>query len=390
MAWTKQQTGSGGIGKDGKSAYQIWLDQGNSGTTQDFLNSLKGSKGDKGDSGTSSTSIDDTKTNTSQTWSSSKILGNSYSFKGQKNVANFNEITESGLYFVQCSDRTKFPYDNPSPGDLYVFLSVENYNVSGAQIVLYRMYARSPKTYFEGVKSTPTAEITWRQVGGFKDENLFKDTKIIMYGDSITATPYGKPELIEFKTGCTVTRNAYAGSSISKRGDDGTYDNKSLVERTKVGTTFYTDITAIDNVIIYMGVNDAPRDGLGDISAGDSDGNYNEYTLYGALNKVINNLYAIKSDINIMFITPCNTGFADKTALYRSRDAVIAIAKKYKLPYFNMTDESGINDANTYFRGQPTDKKSLLWDGLHPTDAGGSLMFSKIASFSALHVRKKV
>lgn len=38
-------------GKDGKSAYQIWLDNGNKGTEQDFLNSLKGTKGDKGDKG---------------------------------------------------------------------------------------------------------------------------------------------------------------------------------------------------------------------------------------------------------------------------------------------------------------------------------------------------
>lgn len=38
-------------GKDGKSAYQIWLDNGNKGTEQDFLNSLKGAKGDKGDKG---------------------------------------------------------------------------------------------------------------------------------------------------------------------------------------------------------------------------------------------------------------------------------------------------------------------------------------------------
>lgn len=50
MPWKRIE--SGALGKDGKSAYQIWLDQGNVGTVQDFLNSLKGAKGDKGDSGT--------------------------------------------------------------------------------------------------------------------------------------------------------------------------------------------------------------------------------------------------------------------------------------------------------------------------------------------------
>lgn len=35
-------------GDDGKSAYQIWLELGNTGTPQDFINSLKGPKGDPG------------------------------------------------------------------------------------------------------------------------------------------------------------------------------------------------------------------------------------------------------------------------------------------------------------------------------------------------------
>lgn len=38
-------------GVNGKSAYQIWLDVGNSGSEQDFIDSLKGDKGDKGDDG---------------------------------------------------------------------------------------------------------------------------------------------------------------------------------------------------------------------------------------------------------------------------------------------------------------------------------------------------
>lgn len=39
--------GKDGInGKDGKSTYQLWLDAGNTGTVQDFLQSIKGEKGD--------------------------------------------------------------------------------------------------------------------------------------------------------------------------------------------------------------------------------------------------------------------------------------------------------------------------------------------------------
>lgn len=35
----------------GKSAYEIWREQGNSGTERDFINSLKGAKGDTGAQG---------------------------------------------------------------------------------------------------------------------------------------------------------------------------------------------------------------------------------------------------------------------------------------------------------------------------------------------------
>lgn len=39
-------------GEDGKSAYDIWLEQGNTGTEQDFLDSLKGTPGQPGNPGT--------------------------------------------------------------------------------------------------------------------------------------------------------------------------------------------------------------------------------------------------------------------------------------------------------------------------------------------------
>ena len=42
---------TGTAGQNGKSAYQIWLENGHSGTVVDFLKSLKGDKGDKGDTG---------------------------------------------------------------------------------------------------------------------------------------------------------------------------------------------------------------------------------------------------------------------------------------------------------------------------------------------------
>jgi hypothetical protein len=58
---TQQWSPVGQVGPEGKSAYEVWLSQGNTGTINDFLASIKGStgdtgprgeKGDKGDAGT--------------------------------------------------------------------------------------------------------------------------------------------------------------------------------------------------------------------------------------------------------------------------------------------------------------------------------------------------
>ena len=48
LNWEEVPTG---VGADGKSAYDIWLDEGNTGSETDFLNSLKGAKGDTGEKG---------------------------------------------------------------------------------------------------------------------------------------------------------------------------------------------------------------------------------------------------------------------------------------------------------------------------------------------------
>ncbi len=53
----------GGQGIEGKSAYQIWLDKGNTGTENDFIMSLKGDKGEDGKDGKSIAAISKDETN---------------------------------------------------------------------------------------------------------------------------------------------------------------------------------------------------------------------------------------------------------------------------------------------------------------------------------------
>ena len=49
---------NGTIGVDGKSAYEIWIEEGNVGTEQDFLNSLVGATGATGPAGANGVAID--------------------------------------------------------------------------------------------------------------------------------------------------------------------------------------------------------------------------------------------------------------------------------------------------------------------------------------------
>lgn len=51
MAKLILNTGGGGAGSNGKSAYEIWLELGNEGSEDEFIASLKGPKGDTGAQG---------------------------------------------------------------------------------------------------------------------------------------------------------------------------------------------------------------------------------------------------------------------------------------------------------------------------------------------------
>jgi hypothetical protein len=85
----------GADGDDGLSAYQIWLNQGNTGTVQDFLLSLKGASG---------VSLD-----WRGTWSSSAnyLIDDAVSYNGSS-------------YIAKTANTNKQPDTNPSDWDLWV------------------------------------------------------------------------------------------------------------------------------------------------------------------------------------------------------------------------------------------------------------------------------
>lgn len=111
---------AGQTGTDGKSAYQVWLDQSNVGTEQDFLNSLKGEKGDAGPQGlqgeqgpkgeSGSDTIDDEATATDKTWSSQKT---SEELVKKLNVETYNADKSTFVNKTELSKKVdKTAYDN--------------------------------------------------------------------------------------------------------------------------------------------------------------------------------------------------------------------------------------------------------------------------------------
>ena len=86
------QGDKGEIGPAGKSAYQVWLESGNTGTINDFL---LAQKGPKGDTGSVEAVFDDTQVLTNKTWTSVKIN----SALGEKaTISSLAPVATSGSY----------------------------------------------------------------------------------------------------------------------------------------------------------------------------------------------------------------------------------------------------------------------------------------------------
>lgn len=109
----------GDKGDTGKSAYELWLDDGNTGSEDDFLASLKGEKGDKGDTGAQGVKGDTGEQGEQGTQGVQGIQGvkgdDGYPFliyKEYADIADFNadDFPQIGLMFMIKNESTEnFP-----------------------------------------------------------------------------------------------------------------------------------------------------------------------------------------------------------------------------------------------------------------------------------------
>ena len=187
-------TGEDGVdGVDGKSAYQIWLDNGNAGSVNDFLESLKGPKGDKGEDGVGSSKLKDA-TVTDGALVITKEDGSEVKVQAQKCPGvlltdAFGKIEVGYVFAETCEKEEK--EEKPSPGESSdepavkktVNVSVRNSNETSGLNVGNTYDGFSPFSGFRNVVfmlDKPTdAPMTLRLVVHAKTNNdveLFNDT----------------------------------------------------------------------------------------------------------------------------------------------------------------------------------------------------------------------
>ncbi|MGC6407546.1 hypothetical protein ACNO7M_02880 [Bisgaard Taxon 45] len=101
----------GDKGEDGKSAYQLWLDQGNHGSEQDFINSLKGRKGNDGEHGNNGSDGATFMPSVSETgelsWSNNKGLPNPETINIKGPPGDVGDISNLISQIEQLSEKNK-------------------------------------------------------------------------------------------------------------------------------------------------------------------------------------------------------------------------------------------------------------------------------------------
>ena len=126
-----------------------------------------------------------------------------------------------------------------------------------------------------------------------------------------------------------------------------------------------------DAVVVFGGTNDF---GHGDAPFGNVDSE-DIYTFCGAVNSLINKLKRDFSNAKIIFMTPIhritemNPSNPDGKILEDYVNAIRTICKKHSIPVIDLFEINPLD---------PADSK-LVPDGLHPSDAGHSIMAEVIA-----------
>lgn len=431
MSWNKITNGSG---TDGKSAYQIWLDQGNTGTVQQFLDSLKGVKGDTGSTVTTSGINPDgglkqsVSLNTLTTFGVYRINGNCTDMPNVgglwSNYLLVVEAANNGGYILQTmySDRdllgyprvfrryfeatwkewepvwnTKFrgnytnktiatdfkeegifeliqPMDAPfkNPRDNAILEVTKVLSTGVAKRVYNITNITNAGEHYIGTEVANATSIFWQKVITANDYPLY-GKKIGICGDSLVTTAYldGVKAVCQ---GATITSYSIGGSALGKKSYMPEWDAASLIERSKLTSThaLAVDIENLDYVLICAGTND---DTISDTAMGTVDST-DENSAGGALNNIIQNFISRNKSIKIVISTPPyrrdDVGTDKHTRVKAIGKLMEQIAAKYNLPSLNLWEKGGVNIYN--------ESRFLGGDLLHHQIGGSDMLGRKVGN----------
>lgn len=220
----------------------------------------------------------------------------------------------------------------------------------------------------EGIDSKKIAIFCHIYKYGTKEltEKKISDLKWVAIGDSLTDyntlvhNSCHMPNYVNFVSECLNLTTLNLGRSGTGYLTSGIYN--TFADR-------IDEITEDTNLVTIFGsFNDLWES---DYSLGTLNDTIDTRSVYGAIKKCIEKIYAINTDIRILLITPtpwvnANDGHnnCEKNQLTRDYvDAILNVGKWYGIPVLNLFDESGLHPWDVEYAS----KWFLNGDGCHPT-----------------------
>lgn len=247
------------VGNDGKSAYQIWLEQGNTGTEEDFLNSLNGKDGVDGKDGTNGQTVNvgkmgdtnfDTNTFIGALREAIEYILTNYPTKHILLISD-TQRDNSGfdVNYTNNAGCKLIDYVNAmcAIGELYGIPVCNWYTQSGVNAFTLASYTRDglhPNELGYTLLGNLTSAYVRDMYCNIDGDNGWSGKKFIAFGTSITAGGNKYLEIIKEKNGFETFVNAGAsGKSMA-----GTNGINSIIHN--------TDIADYDLIIIESSTND--------------------------------------------------------------------------------------------------------------------------------------
>lgn len=324
------------------------------------------------------------------------LLADGYQYVSALTTEDLNTLTKDGTYLATAG----LPNRPSASAASSAYIKVTPYGGS-SYYQEYMQYSDPSKKWFRTIKPSNSDYGTWTPINTTKASSVLADKTIACFGDSITARGYyqvaitAKTAMIAPNIGFGGTRMAYhtdpnydafsacrlADAIVS--GDWSAQDVAAplILQEANLITLKSINFAMVDSASFFYGTNDFS----GGIDLGTID-DINKTTFYGSYNYTLDKLLTAYPNLKIILFTPMYRNIVnnvlgndsddypngDGVYLKAYADAVVALAKKWHVPCYNLYDNCGINSYNA---------STFLADGLHFNELGGALVGRRMGGF---------